>query len=101
MVIDYTITIGNLIEIASVLGGGVLVMLTMRSDIAVLKREDEVIRTDIEGIQQELKQIGDVLIVQADQSRRLLHLEEEVRELRHGRSLIRPPVAVDIEGDYF
>jgi hypothetical protein len=98
MIIDYTITIGNLIEIASILGGGALVMLTMRSDIAVLKKEDEMIRTDVEGIQDELKQIGDVLIAQADQNRRILHLEEEMRDLRHGRAFIR--AAANLDSDY-
>lgn len=100
MIIDYTITIGNLIEIASILGGGVLVMLTMRSDIAVLQKEDEVIRTDIQGIQDEIKQIGDVLITQADQSRRILHLEEEMRDLRHGRGFILSTANQGSDGEY-
>lgn len=97
MVIDYTISIGNLIEIASVLGGGVLVLLTMRADIAVLKKDDEAIRVDVKGIQDEIKQIGSVLITQADQSRRILHLEEEMRDLRHGRGFIRPAITPAID----
>jgi hypothetical protein len=82
MVIDYTITVGNLVEIASIIGGGLLVMITLRSDVANMK-------TEVEGIQQEVKKIGDVLITQADQNRRILHLEEDVRELRHGDGFVR------------
>ena len=77
MVIDYTITIGNLVEIASIIGGGLMVMITLRSDVANIKAE-------VGGIQLEIKKINDVLITQADQNRRILHLEEDFRELRHG-----------------
>jgi hypothetical protein len=65
MVIDYTITIGNLIEIASIIGGGLMVMITLRGDVANIKAE-------MSGIQLEVKKIGDVLITQADQNRRIL-----------------------------
>lgn len=92
MVIDYTITVGNLIEIASIIGGGGLVMVTMRSDIAVLKKEDESLKTNVKGIQDEIKQIGKVLIEQADQSRRILHIEEEMKDLRHGRGFVRESI---------
>jgi hypothetical protein len=82
MVIDYTITIGNLVEIASIIGGGLMVLITLRGDVANMKAE-------VGGIQQEIKKIGDVLITQADQNRRILHLEEDFRELRHGHGLIQ------------
>jgi hypothetical protein len=42
-----------------------------------------------------------VLITQADQNRRILHLEEDVRDLRHGRGFIRTsPNVVGIDGEY-
>ena len=82
MVIDYTITIGNLVEIASIIGGGLMVMITLRSDVANIKAE-------VGGIQLEVKKIGEVLITQADQNRRILHLEEDFRELRHGHGFIQ------------
>jgi hypothetical protein len=82
MVIDYSITIGNLIEIASIIGGGLMVMVTLRGDVANIKAE-------MGGIQLEVKKIGDVLITQADQNRRILHLEEDFRELRHGQGFVQ------------
>jgi hypothetical protein len=94
LTIDYTITIGNLIEIASIIGGGILVMITLRNDVGNMK-------TEMKGIQTEVKKIGDVLITQADQNRRILHLEEDVRDLRHGRGFIRTgPTVVGIDGEY-
>jgi hypothetical protein len=94
MVIDYTITIGNLIEIASIIGGGLMVMITLRGDVANIKAE-------MSGIQLEVKKIGDVLITQADQNRRILHLEEDFRELRHGNGFIQTRRGVQgVEGDW-
>lgn len=93
MVIDYTITIGNLIEIASIIGGGLMVVITMRGDVANIKAE-------VGGIQLEVRKIGDVLITQTDQNRRILHLEEDVRELRHGDGYVqtrRGVVGIDRE----
>src|SRR5258708_9102339 len=87
MVIDYTITVGNLIEIASIIGGGLMVMVTLRGEVANMKAE-------VGAIQIEIKKIGDVLITQADQNRRILHLEEEFRELRHGHGFIQTRLAV-------
>ena len=94
MVIDYTITIGNLIEIASIIGGGLMVLITLRGDVATMKAE-------VGDIQVEIKKIGDVLINQADQNRRIIHLEEDVRELRHGHGFVQGRQGVaGIDGEY-
>jgi hypothetical protein len=65
-------------------------MITLRSDVANMK-------TEMEGIQAEVKKIGDVLITQADQNRRILHLEEDVREMRHGHGFVRGATGIDRE----
>lgn len=90
MVIDYTITVGNIIEIASIVGGGCAVFITLKNSVAELKK-------DVDGIQDEIKKIGDVLITQADQNRRILHLEDDVRELRHGHGFVRGTGGIDRE----
>lgn len=90
MVIDYTITVGNLVEIASIIGGGLLVMITLRGDVANMKIE-------VGEIQNEIKKIGDVLINQADQNRRIIHLEDDLRELRRGRGWIQGERGIDRE----
>ncbi len=97
MVIDYTITVGNLIEIASIIGGGVLVLITLRSDVNSLKAGATALKDDLGQMQIEIKKIGEVLITQADQNRRILHLEDDVRELRHGRGFIQGDRGVDRE----
>lgn len=92
MVIDYTITMGNLIEIGSIIGGGVLVLMTLKSDVSALKSGAKEVRIDLGEMQAEIKKIGEVLITQADQNRRIMHLEEDVRELRHGRGFVREAI---------
>lgn len=112
MVIDYTITVGNLIEISSIVGGGILVLLTLKSDVKALKmgaieqKKDAkeralALKEELTNMQDELKKIGEVLITQADQNRRILHLEDDVRELRHGRGFIRSsPAGGGVDGEY-
>ncbi len=90
MVIDWTINGGQIFEIGSILVGGLAVVITLRSDVRGMK-------TEITAIQTEVKKIGDVLITQADQNRRILHLEEDFRELRHGHGFIQGPRGVDRE----
>lgn len=101
--LDLTISAGNIIEIAVIGGGGVAVMAVMRATLDTLKKEllqskrdtnqamVEMKRDNKEqfaGIQNEIKRISEVLINQADQNRRIIHLEEDVRDLRHGRGFI-------------
>lgn len=97
MVIDYTITVGNIIEIGSILGGGVLVLLTLKADVSALKADGRAMREDFGEMQTEIKKIGEVLITQADQNRRIMHLEDDLRELRHGRGWVTGPHGIDRE----
>jgi len=90
MVIDYTITLGNMIEIGSIVIGGLYALATIKSNVGLLK-------TEVGEMQIEIKKISDVLINQADQNRRIIHLEEDVRELRHGRGFVQGPRGIDRE----
>jgi hypothetical protein len=48
-------------------------------------------------MQIEIKKIGEVLINQADQNRRIIHLEDDVREMRHGRGFVQGPRGIERE----
>lgn len=63
-------------------------------EVADSKRET---KESIAGIQSEIKKIGEVLINQADQNRRIIHLEDDVRELRHGEGFVRGQRGIDRE----
>lgn len=88
--VDYSITVGNMIEIGSILVGGLFALATIKSNVNSIKIE-------VSEMQTEIKKIGDVLINQADQNRRIIHLEEDVRELRHGRGFVQGPRGIDRE----
>lgn len=89
--IDPTITIGNIIEISAIIGGGLLVLLTLRTDVKSLKEGAEALSNRIDGMQAELRRLGDVLIDLANVrgeirvlDSRLTAAEKDIRELRHG-----------------
>ena len=67
---------------------------TLTQEVTESKKET---KESINNLQAEIKKIGDVLINQADQNRRIIHLEEDVRELRHGDGFIHSPRGIDKE----
>lgn len=83
MNIDPTITVGNLIEIAAIIGGGLLALVTLRSTVNTLKN-------DMTDMKTEIKKVGEVLIQMAVTDTRLNNLEQDVRDLRHGEGFIFP-----------
>jgi hypothetical protein len=98
---DFTITLGSMIETAVILGGGIAALATLKTTVVALKGEVKDSKNEtkeqIAAIQIEIKKIGDVLINQADQNRRIIHLEDDVRELRHGRGFVQGQAGVDHE----
>jgi hypothetical protein len=99
--LDLSITLGNIIEIGVICAGGVSALAVMRHSVRNLKDELSDMKQDTKdqfsGIESEIKKIGEVLINQADQNRRIIHLEEDVRDLRHGRGFVRGPTGIDRE----
>ena len=81
--IDYTITIGNIIEICSILGGGFVVLGALRGQVSTLKN-------DMIDMKEELKKVGEVLIKMAVTDTRLNNLEQDIRELKHGEGFVLP-----------
>lgn len=97
VMIEQTITIGNIIEIVSMIGGGLVVFITLKNTVANIKIE-------VAGMQTEIKKLGDILIAQADMrgeikvlETRLLANEQDIRELRHGDGFVKGPRGVDRE----
>lgn len=85
MVIDYTITIGNIVEIAAIVGGGFLFLLSLKNTVGNLKE-------DVVGLQNEIEKIGQVLIQMAVTTTRLDNHDREISDLKHGRGFIRDAI---------
>ena len=90
MVIDATITIGNVIEISVIAAGGIITIITLKNRISN-------ITTDLVDMKQEIKKVGEVLIKMAITDQRVTNLERDVRELRHGDGFIRGVTGIDKE----
>lgn len=91
--IDYTITLGNIIEIGSIVGGGILVLITLKSDVKSLKR-------DFAGMQEEIKKLGEVLIKLAVAETRIANVESDIRELRRGHGWVTAQSRETVDGEY-
>ena len=81
--IDYTITIGNIIEVSAILGGGAYAVLQMKGTVTNLKN-------DMTDMKIEIKKVGEVLIQMAVTDNRLTNLEQDIRELKHGEGFVLP-----------
>lgn len=95
--IDPTITLGNLIEIASIIGGGLLVLIRLNNNVVKLT-------SDVGSMQTEIKKLGEILIAQANLrgelqgiTTRLGTAESDIRDLRHGDGFIRGARGIDRE----
>lgn len=91
VMIEQTITIGNIIEIVVIGAGGISVFVTMKNTVASIKRE-------VDAMQTELKKLGEILIAQADMrgemrvlDTRVLAIEGDIRDMQHGRGFIKGP----------
>lgn len=88
--IDPTVTLGNLIEIGSIVVGGLLVLVRLNNNVVRLT-------TDFGSMQVEIKKLGEILITQANIrgelqgiTTRLSTAEQDIRELRHGDGFVLP-----------
>lgn len=97
MVIDYTITVGNIIEVGAMVGGGLTVFLTLKNNVAALKE-------DLVAVQAEVKKFGDILVSMARFDEKLSNLDRRVTvhdnkidELQHGEGFVQGSRGIDRE----
>ncbi len=91
--INYTITIGNIIEILAIVGGGILALVTLRATVNNLKE-------DMTDMKTEIKKVGEVLVKMAVTQTRLDNVEQDIRDLKHGRGFVTQRSDGGINGEY-
>ena len=91
--IDYTISIGNIIEIAAIIGGGFTALITLRSTVNNLKE-------DMTAMKTEIKKVGEVLVKMAVTQTRLDNVEQDIRDMKHGRGFIQQRSDGGVNGEY-
>jgi len=90
VMIEQTITIGNIVEIVAICGGGLTVFITLRSTVANMKE-------DVTAMQAEIKKLAEVITKMAVTDVRLTNVEQDIRELRHGEGFVKGPRGIDRE----
>lgn len=86
LMFDWRISIGTVIEVMSIVGGGLFFLYNMKSRIEVMAMELALVKN-------ELSKLGDILTMIAVQKTRLQSLEEDLKELRHGFGfIVKPPL---------
>lgn len=97
--IDPTITVGNIIEIMSILAGGLLVVFRMGGDIRLIKVDLTNLKTQVGTLTAAFDKLGTILTKVAVQDTRIGGLEEDKRRLEarlddfaHGRGFIHSEI---------
>lgn len=83
--IDYTVNIATIIQILTIAGGGLAFLIVTRNAVNNLK-------DDVVEMKSELKKCVDSLVTLAVTSKRLDHVEDDIREMKHGRGFIQPRI---------
>ena len=91
--IEQTITIGNIIEISVILIGGFATLITLRNTVSNLQN-------DMIDMKAEIKKVGEVLVKMAVTQSRLDSVEQDIRDLKHGRGFVHPRSDGGINGEY-
>lgn len=96
VIIEATITIGNIIEISVLAVGGIIAIVTMKNHVTFLKTEVTEIKTEFGLLKNDIRDVRDGMSKLAVTDARLAGVEQDVRELRHGRGFVQG----DINGEW-
>lgn len=88
MIFDWTINVGNIIQLFAFIGGGLWLFFSMRSDIQMLRLDFKHIEEKQLVLNEAFTQLGRVLTQVAVQDTRINMIEKNVDELRHGKGYI-------------
>lgn len=87
--IDYTISIGNLLTIGSILGGGFYILIKQSITHTLMEKQ-------LDTMQKEISKIADIVTDNAVMQQRMLNIEEDIRDIKKGRGFIQN----EISGEY-
>lgn len=81
MVIDATISIGNLLQIVAMLGGGFWFLYSVKGDMSVLANVQKHFADRLDKIDKELEALAKVAIEMAKQEVRMSNMDARMQEL--------------------
>lgn len=89
MVFDQTITVGNLLEITSILVGGIIVAIRLGGDLRVMKVDMKHLKDTVNMLSGAFDKLGTILTQVAVQDVRLVAMEKRLDEMAHGRGFVQ------------
>lgn len=87
--LEYSISIGNIITILSVVGSVMALMYSMKGDITIVKHDIHYLQESHKALTEAFTQLGKVLTQVAVQDQRITMFEKRLDELSHGKGFIR------------
>lgn len=83
---DWTISVGNVIQMAMVVGGAVVMYFGMRNDINLLRTEVNYIQEKMAHLAAAFDKLGTILTQVAVQDHKMLMLEERLDRIQFDKS---------------
>ncbi len=86
MIFDWHVSVGTLIEVVAILVGGLFFLWAMKARVDLMSVE-------LTALKSEIAKLSDILIKLAVQDQRILNVENDVKDMRHGIGfIVKPPV---------
>lgn len=90
IMIDWTISVGNLIQVAALLVVGIGAFFAVRSDIRILRHDLKTVREKQDVMGATMNHVSATLTTVAVQDERISQLAKQVDEMRHGQGFVNP-----------
>lgn len=84
--IDYSVSLGNIITIFSVVGSVIALLYNMKGDITIVKHDINYLQKSHEALTEAFAQLGKVLTQVAVQDQRISTMEKHLYDLSHSKN---------------
>lgn len=86
--IDFSVSLGNILTILSVVGSVMALLYNMKGDISIVKHDIHYLQESHRALSEAFSQLGKVLTQVAVQDNRLNMIEKKIDELAHGKGMV-------------
>lgn len=85
--IEYSVNLGNILTIITVVGSVMTFIWTMKGDIQIVKNDIRYLQESQKALTEAFSQLGKILTAVAVQDTRLNMIERKMEELAHGTAM--------------
>jgi hypothetical protein len=86
--IEWSVSLGNILTIITVVGAVMTFMWNMRGDINIVKNDISYLQESQKALAEAFSQLGKILTAVAVQDTRINAIERRIEELAHGRGYV-------------